>query len=302
MEENAAARIGRQVSRLRAAVVSDLREHEQVLRATAGFFAGSEKVTAREFAAFVGKLKLTEHDPGVRSLALIVPVRRKDASAWLAERRADGQDIEKVLTSGDRPDLFLVQYSEPSLPGARALGWDVGTDRATRAGIERARDTGEAALAGPLAVPHATSGPILSLVYPLYRMATVPPAVPARREEFRGVLSLFLNVRSLMDEALTGGDPDFEVELFDGPAVEPARPLHAPAREPGAPRPGARARRSTDSLPIGGKTLTFVHTTLPAFEKSQGSVRPFLVLGGGLSMTLLLFGLLWALASTRVAR
>ncbi|HSB37418.1 MAG TPA: CHASE domain-containing protein, partial [Thermoanaerobaculia bacterium] len=134
------------MSRLRAAVVSDLREHEQILRASAGFFAGSEKVTAAEFAAFVGKLRLTEHDPGVRSLALIVPVRRKDAAAWLETSRADGQPIEKIVTSGDRPDLFLVQYSEPSLPGARALGWDVGTDPSVRAGIERARDTGEAAL------------------------------------------------------------------------------------------------------------------------------------------------------------
>jgi len=292
----ASARIGREVSRVRAALIADLGQHELALRAGAGFFAGSDDVTAAEFAAFVERLGLGERDPGVRSLAFVVPVARQDLPAWTARQRSRGNDVGKVMTSGERPVLHVVQYSEPARRGARAIGWDAGADPAFRFAIERARETGQAALAGPIAVPHATSGPIFALGFPLYAAARVPTTSEARLAGFRGTLVLFLNVRSFMEEALTGGDPDIEVALFDGPVADPGRLLHAPAREPGTPAPSEQARRTSDSLSIGGKALTLVFTTLPGFEKTQGAIWPFLVLGGGLAMSSLLAAFLWAIS------
>jgi CHASE1-domain containing sensor protein len=294
--EKASARIGREVSRVRAALIADLGQHELALRAGAGFFAGSDDVTAAEFAAFVEKLGLEERDPGVRSLAFVVPVARRDLPAWLDRQRSRGNDVGRVMTVGDGPVLHVVQYSEPARRGARAIGWDAGADPAFRTAIERARETGQAALAGPLAVPHATRGPIFALEYPLYATAKVPASSEARLAGFRGTLALFLNVQSFMEETLAGGDPDIEVTLFDGPVADPARLLYAPAREPGTPAPLKRARRASDSLSIGGKSMTLVFTTLPGFEKTQGAIWPFVVLGGGLAMSVLLSGLLWAVS------
>jgi two-component system cell cycle sensor histidine kinase/response regulator CckA len=256
-------------------------------------------VTAAEFSAFAGRLGLEERDPGVRSIAFIASVRREDLPRWVERQRSRGNDVGRVMTTGESPLLYLVQYSAPALRGARTVGWDVSVDPLFRAAIERARDTGQAALAGPLAIPHATRGPIFALEYPYYGPEDVPKTAEALRSAFQGTFALFLNVRSFMDEALAGSDPDIEVALFDGPVPDPLRRLYTPSREAGSPAPQPRARRVSDVLSIGGTTLTLVFTALPGFDRTEGTARPLLVLGGGLAMSGLLFGLLWAVSSAR---
>ncbi len=298
VEQRAALRIQRKVSRVRSALLADIRAHEQLLRAAAGFFAARETVTPEEFRVYVDVLDISRRDPAVRSIALIVPVLKEDLPKWLEERRTVGPPVDVPVTPGEKPDLLLIQYYEPYRAGRKPIGFDVGSVPVNRAAIERARDTGEAALAGPIPLSEPEAGPGLVLQYPIYATGSVPPSLEERRRSFRGCLSLLSVVSLFMEEALEGSDPDIETSLYEGPAADPARLLWAPRRN-GAGAPGAGARRATDVFESSGMKLTLAFVSIPSFERTQGSERPFLYLAGGIGMSLLLFGLVWSVDSTR---
>ncbi len=304
------ARIQRAAARVQRALLARSEATENVLRAASGLFVGSESVTETGFRTFFQELDLARRDPSVPTMAFIVPVRREQLSDYLARRRAEGPELKNVTTSGDRDDLFLIQYAEPQRPGSQALGLDTGAVPANRAALEESRDLGLMRVGGPISPVDSALGPALVFQYPVYAEGAPRASVAERRHALKGWVSLLYLVRPLMADILREEDPNLVVELDDAETPGAASVLYSSA---GAGSPGP-ARPTTVPLLLGGHRLTLVFTPGPGFAASDGAGftghggksiqsrlldRPVAILGGGLLVSGLLFGIVWSLAATR---
>jgi PAS domain S-box-containing protein len=305
-----AARILRAAARIQSALLARSEAAENVLRAAAGFFVGSEAVKEAEFRSFYEELDSAKRDSSMRTMAFIVPVRREDLSDYLARRRAEGPELKNVTTSGDRDELFLIQFAEPRRPGSMALGLDTGAVPANRAALEESRDLGLMRVGGPISLPDPALGPGLVFQYPVYAKGAPRTSVAERRHALKGWVSILFVVRPLMADVLREEDPDLKVELDDAETPGAASLLYSSA---GAAGPGP-VPRTTIPLILGAHHLTLVFTPGPGWAASDGAVfsanggkgarswllsRPVAILGGGLLVSGLLFGIVWSLAATR---
>ncbi|HET8715066.1 MAG TPA: hypothetical protein VFM16_04525, partial [Holophagaceae bacterium] len=98
-QREAAARQGQRIEAARSALEAALHRDEDLLFAGRAFLDGSAQkacavVSAEDWRGFVASLSLPERHPGLKSMALLVPVPRGGAQAYLAARRRAGQALD----------------------------------------------------------------------------------------------------------------------------------------------------------------------------------------------------------------
>ncbi len=288
------ARIQRAAQRVSTALQASLGSYESTLRGGAGFFAYHGDVSESAFRSYWQGLGFAARDASVGSLAFIVPVRRADLAAYLERRRLAGPALN-LQTSGERDDLFLIQFYEGTEPSSDVVGFDTGAVPANREALEQARDLGLARVAAPIAPRDPTVGPAMAVQYPVFRGPAAPVTVAERRERILGWVSLLVRIRPIMERILREEDTDLAVSLHDGAAAGTSALLYAP---PG-PDPAQGAPAATAPLELGGHNFTLEFEARPAFMVTQGSRRSRDLLVAGLLVTGLLFGIVWSLTATR---
>ena len=289
-----AARIQRAAQRVTTALRAGLSSYESTLRGGAGFFAHRGDVSESEFRSFWQGLGFTDRDASVGSLAFIVPVRRADLAAYLERRRLAGPALN-LQTSGDRDDLFLIQFYEGTEPSSDVVGFDTGAVPANREALEQARDLGLARVAAPITPRDPAVGPAMGVQYPVFRGPSGPTTVEERRARILGWVSLLVRIRPIMERILREEDTDIAVSLHDGASAGTSALLYTP---PG-PEPVQGAPAITAPLELGGHSFTLAFAARPAFMVTQGSRRSRDLLIAGLLVTGLLFGIVWSLTATR---
>ena len=295
LELEAAARMKRAVQRVTTALQAALGSYESTLRGGAGFFAHASVVTESEFRIYWQRLGFADRDASLGcSLAFIVPVRRPDLAAYLESRRVAGPALN-LQTSGGRDDLFLIQFYEGAEPSTDVVGFDTGAVPPNREALEQARDLGLARVAAPISLRDPTAGPAMAIQYPVFRGPADPASVEERRERILGWVSLLVRIRPLMQRVLREEDADITVALHDGAAAGPSVLLYAPSGPEALPR----APRVTAPLELGGHRFALTFAARPGFTVTQGNRRSRDLLGAGLLMTGLLFGIVWSLTAAK---
>jgi PAS domain S-box-containing protein len=137
----------------------ELLAHTEVLESLRSFFENSVEVTREEFASFAEPA--LERYPAVRALEWIPRIRERERSGH--ERRARAQGLEgyqireknlagELVPARPRAEYYPVTYLEPLAGNEPALGFDLGSERARKAAIERAMQSGGLTLSEPLAL------------------------------------------------------------------------------------------------------------------------------------------------------
>ncbi|HEY6100472.1 MAG TPA: PAS domain S-box protein, partial [Anaeromyxobacter sp.] len=163
---------------------------------------------------------------------------------------------------------------------------DAATRPENREAMERARDTGEAAMSQRLALFRQGEGSGFVIFLPLYRGTRPPATVEERRQSFEGFVAATFRPDRLMDDLFgaSRGEP-VDLELFDAPAASPSRLIYD--RTPGSPGPRELSR--TVPVVFGGQTWTLHLATLPAFHSLAERLVPYWVLGSALLISVLAF-------------
>jgi two-component system, cell cycle sensor histidine kinase and response regulator CckA len=108
-----------------------------------GLFYASSSVGQGEWRDYVAGSNLTSRYPGIQALGYIERVRPEQRNDHVERIREEGQASYELWPVGERYEYFPVTYLEPSgASNRRILGYDVYYDRANRAAMEQARDTG----------------------------------------------------------------------------------------------------------------------------------------------------------------
>ena len=236
-----------------------------------GLYTTSQRVSRKEFQAYVTSRNLPKEFQGVRGFGFIEHVSRDELNAFVAAERADDAPQFSVHQLEDKSlaDLYVIKFIEPASANPNADGLDVGSELRRRAALLRAIDTGETTMTQAITlVQDSGKTPGILLYLPIYKTATFPVTADERRAALRGLLYTPIVLSELLDAIPDFVSKQIDFELFESSATGSNETIYYDADNHLAkPVSGRGAKRTvSQSLPLFGQTLTLRVSSLPAFE------------------------------------
>ena len=271
--------------------------YANALQGVGALFYHSPQVTRREFQDYVTHLDLARRYPGIQSIGYVRHVPPGHAGAHAEQLRRELRDDPcgyppvPVLATG-RGERYLVVFIEPIARNAALFGTDLIADPACREAMERARDTGHVAATAHQTFHHAgRNKPGFTLVLPIYDVRRPLTTVEERRRALTGFVSAVLLAPDLFPSIF--GNPaeraiDFEV--YDAPTPRADALLYdddpvTRALGNGPPTRHAQLVR----IDFGGRAWSVHVATRPRFDTGLNYRFAWVVLGGGLVVSMVLF-------------
>lgn len=280
-----------------------LREHEQILRSGAGFFADEHGVTREEWHDYSERQKLGQKLPGIQGIGFAQLVPRGQLAQHILEVRAEGFPDFRVWPEGDREVYSSIVFLEPFAGrNLRAFGYDMLTEPIRRAAMERARDQDEVALSGKVILVQETDREVQAgaLMYaPVYRLQEPHETVAERRAAFLGWVYSPYRMNDLM-EGILGGWADrakVDLKIYDGEIRSPETLLYRSRSASGKELPSAV--RLAREVPVDSAGRRWLLSFAQRGGVDYSGV--WIVLAVGTTLSLLLSGLVLSLVGTRFA-
>jgi PAS domain S-box-containing protein len=277
-----------------------MNRYEQSLAAGEGLMLASGQVSREDWQVFTDRIDLAPNLTGVSGIGLIVPVKRADLDAFLAQAAAEGiPDLRPHPDTGAR-ELFVVKLIEPFARNAQALGLDIAFEAKRRNAALAARDSGKTILSEPIRLVQGWDHPPgFILLRPFYSGGTVPQDVDSRRNAFLGWVYAPLSLDNLFAEV--GPKHDQQLSLSIRMDSDPGRSTEMILIAPPENAPSAPLFSHQQTLSLFGRAMTFTLKSTPAFEREIATNEGALVLGAGLIITGLIGTLLLTLLSREAA-
>jgi diguanylate cyclase (GGDEF)-like protein/PAS domain S-box-containing protein len=304
--EESAARV-----RYEAAVADAVRElsqhmqqYERLLQSGAALIAAQGEASRASWHAFVEGDRMLQQYPGLQGYGYSEVVTAQGLPGYERRMRAEGVPDYAVHPAGPRDTYAPVTYLE-SVKGrhAGAVGYDMYTESGRRAAMERARDSGRAALTGKLLLVTEGTAEVQAgtLMYlPVYRRGLPTATVEQRRAALQGYVYAPFRMGDLMRTALGGRLDDLAFELFDGDGFYPRDRMYEQDAEAIAAMPNYRPHFDGQrSLETAMRVWTLRFATLPSFDAGRAASKATRAALSGSVLTLLLAALVLSLASTR---
>ena len=286
--------------------------YQQVMRGVEGLFTHSDFVTGVEFHDYVARLRLNKSYAGIHSIRFSPIVPKAGKERHISARRRQGLPEYSIHPAGNRDFYAPIIYVEPRDERSQAIfGYDTYSDLehpqpgdsgagVRRAAMERARDTGEAAISGKVRLlfePGQSAQAGFLMFLPVYRQGMPGDTLAERRANIVGWVSALFSPDDLMRDIVGAGDGDVDVSIYDGKEARESL-LMFDSGSSRANRQDARFR-SVKSLEIGGRSWTIVSQSLPVFEYMADDGKPQLVAITGIGASLLFSLFVWLLGYDR---
>jgi len=272
-----------------------------VLVATSALFSSSEHVTRLEFKNFVSSLKLKERYPGLAAIRYTPRVTPAALAAFQARFAADGLTGYTVwsIASGrsgplhEAEEYFPIEYIEPLAP--LVLGLDVGSAAMNKQAMLYACESGEPALGERIArlVEGPVNQPGFLIFVPIYHRGIPINDVEQCHEALQGyVVGVFHAADLLAGIYDDQQHPNVNFEVFDGVHMSVDTLLYDENSSMSFANALSPARfKETRLVNIGGYAWTLYFTSLPGFGAGLQAYLPVWILGGGMLVSVLLFGI-----------
>ena len=325
-ESAAEERFGHQTTEAKRVIETRIQSYANVLYSVRAQFAVDGEVGLAGFQRFVRSLDLDNRFPGFEVVNYAVHVPAEEKQQFVdAMRNAKGPGSESyssfaIKPPGERPEYHVLVFLEPLAGNEFALGLDVAANPASSnpgdvaAALRLARDSGQLTASGRLIrVKREKEFIGLAMRLPVYRNGMPLDTVEHRRVAYVGSVGAGFNVENLMRGVLSEGtlshlrfrvyDTERNVEravtsppderlLFDSNQLITA---------------SSQSRGEVDSMfsrmlpmEIGGRVWE-IHFSgrKDAIIDRTDKLLSFAILAGGLLSSLLLFTVLYFLASSR---
>ena len=287
--------------------------YAQMMRGADGLFAHAGSVTREEFRDYIDRLRLKENYPGIQSVRFspLVPLAQKDRH--IAAVRKAGFPGYAIHPDGERGFYAPVIYAEPFDERNRAIfGYDTYSDREhprpgdsgaglRRAAMERARDTGQAAISGKIRLlfesdEDAQAGFLMFL--PVYQHGAPHGTVAERRANLIGWVSSVFRVDDLMAGIFGERAAGLDTDIYDGGEISDKTVMYDTDHSSSSHELNARFHKAA-RIEIAGRTWTVATYSLPGFEAQVDKEKPQLIAFGGSGASLMLALLTWLLVHGR---
>lgn len=294
---SANAEFDARVKNVQNAIVGRMEAYEQVLRGGVGLFSASKEVDRSEWQTYVKQLGVREYYPGIQGIGFSRHVPADDLDAHIQKVRSEGFPEYKLWPEGERSVYTAIVFLEPfDFRNRRAFGFDMMSEPTRRAAMERARDTGAAAVSGKVILKQETDTDIQAgfLTYlPVYANGMPTTTVEERRSALLGYVYSPFRMNDLMRGILDQDGSALSLAIYDGKTVS----ADALTYSSGEPDLSALFKR-TVSVDLTGRTWTLNIASLPQFESTLSLGRSRVVLIAGVLITLLVMIVAWLMANT----
>lgn len=316
LQAKAYGRFERQAEAISDSIKSQLKLPFLVLQGASGIYAASYSVEQSEFRAYIESSQVALAYPSLHGVGFAERVERSGLAAYVAQQRREGRTDFAVPTQCALRDLFVVKFVEPLEANKSLIGLDLGAEPLRREAIERAINTAQATLSGPVHLTDA-GDPRATLLFtvPVYRNGTHPVTPAQRQAVLSGVLVTSVVVDEILADTVGAAQGQAFFRLYDRTAAQPgpgqadaapgpllfdssAPPASGPA---GVQRPPGRTPlfEMRRVLQVGGRALDVRTTTTEKFEIAAQTRAPaWLGLAGGL-LSAGLAWIVWLLATGR---
>ncbi|HET7362615.1 MAG TPA: EAL domain-containing protein [Burkholderiales bacterium] len=305
VEQAARASFNAVVADSRQALETRLRGYQLVLLGMQGLFRAKPDVDRASFERYIAELAAEKNASRARAFSYAKYVAYAEKERFINAVRLDrsvhpgGYPRFAIRPAGERTEYVVITYVAPFAPNERALGLDLVADPVRRLSVERTRDTGTIVASGPVTLA-LTDERGTSLRLAVYRRARGLDSPEARREFFDGIVSVTFGARDAIGDIVARHAADklrLRVadtgEMFYDSASGPIE---------------ADALSTHTALEIGGRRWDLQFSApLQAFRTAGDALTPWLTLGGGLAISVLLAGLVGSLSTStqrahRIAR
>ncbi|MBS3954752.1 MAG: CHASE domain-containing protein [Methylomicrobium sp.] len=294
-----------ETQRLTSKITTRVITYTQLLRGAAGFFAGSESVSRKEWQNYIEKLDLDQNYKGLQGIGFSKLIQPDQMPDHIKTLRNEGFADYVIKPEGSRDMYSSIVYLEPfSGRNLRAFGYDMYSEPTRRKAMDLARDTGATAITGKVQLLQETKIDVQAGVlayHPVYANGAVLQTVEQRRAALRGWTYSPYRMKDLMETALQDELTTIRLEIFDEQSMEPEALLFDSV---------AKLESLTDqSLPnlspivtrveMEGRHWTLRYTPLPGFAAYANFAGDWVEIGGLSFIALLMMMITWAFVNTR---
>ena len=287
-----------------AAMRSRLIGYEQVLRSGAAYMASSPSVSRDDWRRFIANLQLEERFPGIQSVGFAEYVRPGNRMQHILQMRAQGFAEYDIRPAGEREEMAVIVYNEPYVGrNVRVLGLDMYADAVRQVAMDKARDTGEAAITARVVMAGEAlrgSQPEQSgfLMYvPVYHEFAHDLPRRDRRHAIAGYVFSPFRMQDLMRGILDEGVLQvLDMRIYDEPGGSGQAEMidtRTAWRATAAAEPAIFERIVNFPMPSRNWTIQFV--SRPEFDVALRADKPWGVLAGGVMASIVVFLLTTAL-------
>ena len=322
VEREARLKFDGEVSDAKSAIQSRINAYAEVLLGVRGMFISDHTASRVEFKRYIDSLELNRRYPGIQVIHYSRRITAAERPAVEEMVRGDtsvdprGYPDFQIRPAGNRPEYVVALFVEPMAGNERALGLDLAGDAVRLAALERTRDSGQLTASGPIALaldPKRHPGFAMRLA--VYQKDAPLASAAPRRDAFTGVVSASFVAIDLMRGVLSqpllqkmhvrihdagflgspGGLQPATAEnlMFDGDRLLGGQPVPQGLRGTASP-----SLQSVSDLEVGGRRWHLYFSSRQELGATFERWQPWFVLLGGVTVSLLLFGLIRTLATT----
>ncbi|MFT6091570.1 MAG: PAS domain S-box-containing protein [Sulfitobacter sp.] len=246
----------------------------QSLNGAAGMIRASENIEADDFEMFTSSLNLKETLPGINGIGFVEPVPADEVPEFIAGMRKAGVQNFTVHPETDSDVKYVIKYIAPIDINAAAVGLDISFEQGRRDAANRARDTRLPQLTPRiLLVQDDTAQPGFLLLQPYFE-----------GDDLKGwVYAPFIG-RNLLE----GLNPEkgrlFDFEVYDGNTADTDALIYSTHEH----ADNGTAYTAGYTVEMFGRQWTLYYHSTELFNETFTTRAPFLVLFGGLLLSLML--------------
>ena len=291
--------------RLAEALRSRIDGYGTGLRGIRGLFSAHPETTRGAFAAFASERDSTRDFPGAVGIGFVRHVPRQQIDSFVQKRQLElGANYALQQQNNNPGDGLIIDYFEPTKGNAATIGFDIGSDPATREAAMRSMWTGEPALSAPRMQQQADSDTGFSLLLPIYQ-GGMPTETPQQRSEaIFGWSLMALDLKAILEDMT---DEQIDYELFDLAADEESTLIFdadqhlalGTTAEAAKASLAARGMAQSYDLKFANRTWLLTISPRPLFWASLHQVSPLSTAAGGGLLSLLLAVIIYLLMVTR---
>ncbi|MBZ0218641.1 MAG: CHASE domain-containing protein [Fimbriimonadaceae bacterium] len=289
---------------IRLSIEKRMQEQEVALWGGVGLYNASTSVTRDEWAAYVGSLRLESFLPGLQGYGYAEIVRGQDRAEHVDRIRREGFPEFDIYPAGEREIYSSIIYLEPFRDrNLRAFGYDMFSEPTRRAAMERARDTGLAAVSGMVTLVQETESDVQRgfLMYlPVYRLGMPISTVEERRAALQGFVYSPFRIKDLMLGILGKENKrvDFRIYDLDGSSNDQLLydsdnigVIHTEVND--------SPFQSDTRITIGGRPWTLEFRASPEFIPLEDQNQPRYIAVAGALIDILIFLTIYSLTNQR---
>lgn len=278
--------------------------YEQMLRGVQALFAITPLKNRVALHDYVDALQLDANFSGIQAIGVVEWVPAEHKTAHLARMRSAGFPDYGIDPDGQREVYVPIVQREPYVGRNRAPpGSDIWLDPVRRLALERARDSGMAAISGKVQLKADTESgapPGFIMYLPIYAQDQAYDSVTQRRAQLIGWVYAAFHMNDFMASLYGNQQPGLSLAIYDGTDAKDASLLYRTGGNAAigeAPRPAAVS--ADEYMVVAGHNWTLSLSTQEAFEARYGRGIEAMAAVIGVVLSLLLSLLAWLMVNGR---